>query len=458
MREEAIEGRSRRWRWTSLTGGGVLFQEDGFRRLWIGRVLSHTALNAVLYTLLVLAIGEGSGSSIKSALFITAYLLPTATLGTFSGVLVDRLPKNLVLTFVNVARVGLMLLLLMEGTSLPVVYGIALLIAITSQFASPAESASLPLVVRTDQLTMANSTNNFGALVSQILGFAVLPPLLLNTIGAGPLFLIAAVLFGASTGFFLLVRSLRTGPVTMADAASATQNVRKQFAEGWERLSQDMESYMSVIIIVLASAASLVAVTLMPRFAQDTLDIPAQNAIFVFLPAAIGIVAGLRLVQLLERWMPKAWLVGVGFVLLVVSFACLAFTVPFANILESANPLGVFDPGPFGETTARIVVTIMLSAVAAFSFSVLGVAGRSLVNERLPVEFQGRVFAAQVVLTNLASIPPILLAGFLSELLGVEPVMFLTMVILVGAAAWALARAMSRPQPLSHVETRNSTA
>ncbi len=89
MREEAIEARPRRWRWESLTGGAVLFQEDGFRRLWLGRVLSHTALNAVLFTLLILAVGEGSGSSIKSALFITAYLLPTATLGTISGVLVD---------------------------------------------------------------------------------------------------------------------------------------------------------------------------------------------------------------------------------------------------------------------------------------------------------------------------------------------------------------------------------
>ena len=458
MKEEAIEARSRRWRWESLTGGAVLFQEDGFRRLWLGRVLSHTALNAVLFTLLVLAVGEGSGSSIKSALFITAYLLPTATLGTISGVLVDRLPKNMVLTFVNLTRAGLMLVLLMAGTSLPAVYGIALLIAITSQFASPAESAAVPQMVRTYQLTLANSTNNFGSLVSQVFGFAILPPLFLNTVGEGPLFLISAVLFGGSAGFFLLIRSLRTGPVTVAETRSAARNVRKQFAEGWERLSQDLGSYMSVIILVLASTASLVAVTLMPKFAQDTLDIPTRNAIFVFLPAAIGIVAGLRLVQLLDRLMPKAWLVGGGFTLLAVSFACLSFTVPFAGLLEDANPLGAFDPGPFGETTARIVVTIFFSAITAFSFSVLGVASRSLVNERLPIEVQGRVFAAQVVLTNLASIPPILLAGLLSELFGVEPIMFLTMTILVGAAAWSLARAMSRPQPLNHVEASHTRA
>ena len=458
MTEQATDARPRRWRWESLTGGGVLFQEDGFRRLWTGRVLSHAALNAVLYTLLVLAVGEGSGASIKSALFITAYLLPTATLGTISGVLVDRLPKNLVLTVVNLIRAGLMLVLLMAGTSLLAVYGIALLLAITSQVASPAESAALPQVVRTDQLTMANSTNNFGGLMAQVIGFAILPPLFLNTIGPRPLFLIAAIMFGASAGFFLLIRSLRTGPVTMASTASAVQNIRTQFAEAWERLSEDLAAYMSVIIMVLASTASLVAVTLMPRFATDTLDIPVRNAIFVFLPAALGAVVGLRLVQLLERWIPKAWLVGVAFGLLTISFGGLALTVSFAGLLEDLNPLGAFEPGPFGTTTARIAVTIFFSAMAAFAISVIGVASRSLVNERLPLEIQGRVFAAQVVLTNLASIPPILLAGFLSEVFGVAPMMFLTMAILVAAAGWSLARAMSRPQPLDHAETRGTTA
>ena len=114
---DVAETPSRRWRWEALTGGGAILQEDGFRRLWLGRLLSHTALNAVLFTLLVLAVGEGSGSSIKSALFITAYLLPTATLGTISGVLVDRVPKNLVLAGVNILRAALMILLLMANTN-----------------------------------------------------------------------------------------------------------------------------------------------------------------------------------------------------------------------------------------------------------------------------------------------------------------------------------------------------
>jgi hypothetical protein len=66
------------------------------------------------------------------------------------------------------------------------------------------------------------------------------------------------------------------------------------------------------------------------------------------------------------------------------------------------------------------------------------------VNVRIPLEIQGRVFAAQVVLTNLASIPPILLAGLLSELLGVEVVLGMTVVILALVGAWAAAEASAR--------------
>ncbi len=446
MAGEVAETGPRRPRWQMLIGGTAILQQDGFRGLWLGRLLSHTGMNVVLYTLLVLAVrGTGTAASVKSALFITAYILPTAALGTVSGVLVDRLPKNLVLSIMNIGRLGLMLLLLVSDTGLWTIYGVALLLAVTTQFASPAEAAAVPQLVRPEQFTMANSVNNLGGLLAQVVGFAVLPPLFLNTVGARPLFFIAAVLFGAAAAVFLGIRSLGSREVDLDQTIDAVREVRKQFAQAWEVLSRDFRAYMSVIIVVLASTTALVAVALMPRFAEEVLDIPVRNAVFVFLPAAIGVLAGLRLVQWLERRIEKWWLVGAGFGLLAASFICLALTTTFASMLAGMNPFGVFDPGPFGETSARIVVTVIISTVAAFSFSVVGVASRSLVNERMPVDIQGRIFAAQVVLTNLASIPPILLAGLLSALFGVGPVLFLFVIVLVGVAGWTLARAAARP-------------
>ena len=438
MAGEVAETGSRHPRWQMLIGNTAILQQDGFRGLWLGRLLSHAGMNAVLYTLLVLAVGgTGTAASVKSALFITAYILPTAALGTVSGVLVDRLPKHLVLSAMNIGRLGLMLILLVSDTGLWTIYGVALLLAITTQFASPAEAAAVPQLVRPEQFTMANSVNNLGGLLAQVVGFAVLPPLFLNTVGPRPLFFVAAVLFGAAAAVFLGIRSLGGREVDLDQTIDAVREVRKQFAQAWEVLSRDFRAYMSVIIVVLASTTALVAVALMPRFAEEVLDIPVRNAVFVFLPAGIGVLAGLRLVQWLERRIEKWWLVGAGFGLLAASFICLALTTTFAAMLDGLIP--------FGETSARIVVTAIISTVAAFSFSVVGVTSRSLVNERMPPEIQGRIFAAQVVLTNLASIPPILLAGLLAALFGVGPVLFLFVIVLVSVAGWTLARAAARP-------------
>jgi MFS family permease len=443
MAGDAATTPRRRWRWETLTGGGAVLQQEDFRRFWLGKLLANTALNAVLYTLLILAVGESdSGASIKSALFISAYLLPTATLGTFSGVLVDRLPKNLVLMAVNAARFGLMLVLLMSDQGLWTVYGIALLIAITSQFSAPAEAAALPQVVRSDQITMANSASNFSGLVSQVLGFAIIAPLFLNTVGPRPLFVVAAMLFAAAGACFVSIHTLGSLRVDLDETVDAVRNVRRQFAEGWETLNRDLLAYMCVMLVVLGGTASLVAVTLMPYYAQNVLDMQVQNAIFLFLPSSLGILAALRLVHLFERRVPRGWLVGSGFVLLNVALVCLALTVQLGEVLSGLTGIDT--------TPARMVVAVAATTVLTFSLTVSSISSRSLVNDRMPIEVQGRIFAAQVVLSNLASIPPILLAGLLAEVVGVTPVLLITVTILSVAAAWIWSRAALRPKALSH--------
>jgi hypothetical protein len=427
----------RRVGWSAVTGGSAILQDEGFRKLWLGRVLSHTAMNAVLFALLVRAVGDSEGgSSMKSAVFITAYILPTATLGTISGVFVDRLPKNVVLAAVNVARLGLMLLLLMSDANLWTVYGVALLLAVTSQFGSPAESAALPRVVPQDQLTSGTSANQLAGLIAQVIGLTILAPAFLNTTGPSPLYLIAAVLFGLAAAVFVSMPDVERHDLDLERTIESVKDVRKQFAQAWETLTHDVSSYMCVIIAVLASTASLVAVTLMPEFVQDTLEIQVQNAIYVFLPAAIGILAGLRTVSTLEKRAPKMWLTAAGFLLFMAALAGLGLTRPLAAVLDGLMP--------FGPTASRVATVVLLSTVATFSLSVLGVAGRSLVHERMPIDLQGRIFAAQHVLANLASIAPILFVGLLAAVFPVGPVMLLMVAIVLAVAGWTAARAAAR--------------
>ena len=81
-----------------------------------------------------------------------------------------------------------------------------------------------------------------------------------------------------------------------------------------------------------------------------------------------------------------------------------------------------------------------------FSLTVVLTMGRVLLNERIPMNMQGRVFGAQAVLANLTAIVPVVLASLIADTVGVEPVLVFAGFAALVAAAWSQARA-SRSVP-----------
>ena len=428
-------------RLSALVGERALFENDAYRKLWVSRLLSHTPVNAVVYAMLLIVV-DATDTSFSSSIFVAAYIAPTALLGSFSGVLVDRAPKGLVLAGTAAIRAGLCVLLALSVDTVLTIYVIAVLFAVASQFSGPAEAAALPAVVPQQDLTAANSLNNLGGLISQVVGLMVLPALFLKTVGAEALAVVCAVMFGAAAFNFLLIDGLGGA---VSDVRMTVEDTRERFAEAWHRLTLDSVSYVSMVIVVLANTAGLVVATLLPRYATQVLDVSTENAIFVVTPAALGIWLALRFVRNISGRASAWWTVGGSFAALVAGVTVCSFVRPMGDALEGANPFGLFDPGPFGEGSARIVVTMVLAALLAFAFTFVNVVGRSVVNERMPREMQGRIFAAQNVLTNLASIPPILLAGAMADLIGVTKVFFLVGVICGALAVYYAARNLASP-------------
>lgn len=428
-------------RLSALVGERTLFENDAFRRWWLARLLSHIPVNAMVYTMLIMVV-QATGRSFFSSLFVVAYIAPTALLGTVSGVLVDRLPKGVVLAGANAARAALCVLLAVSGGNVVTIYFIAVLFAVGSQFAGPAEGSSLPAIVEPDEFTSANSLNNLGALISQVAGLMILPAVFLKTIGPEPLALVCAVMFGASAFNFLLIEGLggAVGELPVSIRAS-----RERFAEAWHRLAMDSVSYVSLVLVVVANTVGLVVVTLLPRFSAKVLGVNTENVIFVVAPAALGIWLALRFVGRVSSGLSPWLSMGASFAALMAGVALLAFVAPLGDALDAANPAGIFDPGPFGEGTARIIITSMLGTGLAFAFTFVNIVGRTIVNERMPREMQGRVFAGQTVLTNLASIPPILLTGILADVMGMAPVFLLVAVAGATLAAYYTARNLAMP-------------
>ena len=106
------------------------------------------------------------------------------------------------------------------------------------------------------------------------------------------------------------------------------------------------------------------------------------------------------------------------------------------------------------EQAARIAVTVVFANVYGFAITVVLTMGRVLLNERVPLRMQGRIFAAQSILSNLTAIVPIVVAGLLADTAGVQPVLILAGIAALLAAGWSQARSSRIPAPVTPQEPR----
>jgi MFS family permease len=136
------------------------------------------------------------------------------------------------------------------------------------------------------------------------------------------------------------------------------------------------------------------------------------------------------------------------------SLIALGLTSASAGIFKSLDPASLFGDGVMNEQAARIVATIIFANVYGFALTVVLTMGRVLLNERMPLEMQGRIFAAQSILSNLTAIVPIVVAGLLADTAGVEPVLILSGVGALLAAAWSQARSSRIATPSVPLQAR----
>ena len=124
---------------------------------------------------------------------------------------------------------------------------------------------------------------------------------------------------------------------------------RESLVEAWRFLAGNRPAFITMMLLVLASTANLVMVTLAPRFTQQVLELGPEYAVFVFGPAVVGMLGGLALVpRAVHRVRPRV-LALLGFLLMVVSLLAMGEAGPLTRLFQSLNPLWLNDPGPFGR-------------------------------------------------------------------------------------------------------------
>lgn len=184
----------------------VLRANRNYRRLWYGQVVSQIGdwLDSVALFTLVLNL-TGSGQAV--GLLLLAEFLPGAVVSPFAGVVVDRLPRKLILIATDLGRAGLVLLFLLvrSPADLWLLYMTVVAKVSLTAFFEPARSAILPSLCRREELAAANAIS--GATWSAMLALgAALGGLVAGTLGVPAAFLLDATSFLLSAALIATVR------------------------------------------------------------------------------------------------------------------------------------------------------------------------------------------------------------------------------------------------------------
>lgn len=391
-----------------------LLQNSRFRRLLESRLAGQTATNAMVYAVLILLVKE-SGSSIHATLLVVALTVPAIVVGIPGGTLADLLPRRFTLTLGLLVRAGVAGALIVYGGNLVYLYALVLVHATVGQLFGPAEAATVPAVVRRDQLSSANSLMMLGLVFGQIAGMVVIAPFLIKLLSPKAVFVISAALFLVAAW---IVGVVARGFTTSAEEKPPKIGFMAATREGFHILRTNRHAYLAMVYLVTATALSRVMVILLPKYTRDVLQIAPEDTVFVAAPAAIGAGVGLLAVPLLARLFGAWRVVAFGFALFLVGLIGLGLVVVVRDFIIRNLDFGIGFVEEQVGVSSVITVTMLLAIPLGFAFTLVSVAARVVMNEQAPQEAQGRIFAVQMALADAVSLVPLLIVGVIAELVG----------------------------------------
>ncbi len=405
----------------SRQGFGAVLAHRDFRLLWLAQGASQLADKFLMFTLLIVVFDLSHKASIQSALMI-AYTLPSVFLSAPAGVYADRHDKRTLMIATNAIRGGLILLIPLIEV-LPVVGDQAWpLIVITFLFSSvgqlfaPAEAASIPSLVRRDQIMGATSLFMTTVIVTLVVGVPA-ATLAIRLVGERAPFYIATVLFAlAAVSIWRIDTPLRVRTVPERAAS-----LRRELREGISLIAGNPAIRLSLYQLAVALIVVFTVFALGPVFMVRELHRSDQDTYLLLIPATLGLVATAAvLAQRAGNHFSKASTLVAALTVGGASLAAIGATPPLLRGL--------------GAEGAVIPILMALSAIFGCALGALLIPAFTILQERTNEETRGRIFGGIFAVINAAVAIPLLVAGIVADAVGVAGVVAGLGVIILAAA------------------------
>jgi MFS family permease len=318
-----------------------------FRWLWSASMLTNIGDGIALAAGPLLVASQTRDPFLVSLAFFCEFL-PSLLLGSFAGVVVDRVDRRRIVVVVNLIRAGVLAVLataIATGTvSIAVVLAALLLIGTAETFADLGSTSLLPRLVPSESLGLANARlQSAHLLVNELIG----PPIgaFLFVVGMAIPFATDAICFAFGA---ILVSRITTSAAparTEADEGASTglASVWRDLTDGfgWLRAHPPMRTL--ALTIVAFNVTFGAAWSVLVLYTGDRLGMDSVGFGLLTTASAIGGIVGTSIYGRLERRFSLADLMRGGLLIETVTHLVFALTTSPAVALATMVVFGAHE-------------------------------------------------------------------------------------------------------------------
>jgi MFS family permease len=397
-------------------------KQRNFALLWFGQLISMIG-DWVLLIALPFHIYNLTGSALATGAMFMASALPRLLLGSVAGVFADRWDRKRMMIVADALRalVLLPLLFVQSADLIWVVYVVAFVMTVISQFFFPAKNAIIPQLVGERDLLAANSLTAVSDSVTRLIGPSLGGALLAWSGLTSVVIVDAASFIVSGIMIALIAMPPRARTMTVPESMTSTTPFAKWMTFWREWLagvrfvkSVPMLSALFVVTGVMTFADSIFTALMVP-FAQNIMHITSLELGWLMTAQGVGgLLGGLLMGRITKRISPQHMII-------------------IGSVASGVIMLGIIN-------FPSLWLALLLIACAGLPMVGMMVSINTLAQLGATDEFRGRVMGAFMTTTALTNIVGLALAGALGDILSTALVLNIAAVLwmVVGVTAWLL--------------------
>jgi MFS family permease len=338
----------------------------------------------------IMSIIDKNKTGMYIGLFTSSTLIVNIITGPFAGVLVDKFCRKKIIICTNMIRGFLVLTLAiiqyLDELSICIIILVACLCALVGAFFGPAVSASIPNIVKSENLTKANALNSISSQITTILGAAI-SGVLYYFIGIVGIFIIDGLSY-IIAGMLNVIMSIDEDKEKI-NLSNKTLRFLADFKQGIHFIkSQKIILILFGFAVIINFLCAPTFQILVPKIVRYTLQMGAREYGIVAAMFPIGAIFTLSILSMLPEMNKVRKVIAYGIV-----FDGFLFSLVGILLIMNIFVLHV-------NITLTLILLCMIFIGLGIVNTLVSVPTTVIFQKKVPNEYRGRFFGLLTTLTQ----------------------------------------------------------